>query len=163
MIDPTQGDPRLILTQDGSYLQFTGGQPLMDQGLENLVMISLFTSRGWCGNSFLLESIGSDFEAACNQPITKTSLLLIASAAKAALNHPLFGSVSVTVSNPSGSNLKVSILIIPPGGTVEEILLLRSGGNWISQMLNPSYKRITGPSPIMPGYGGQAWGDNWGG
>lgn len=140
--DFTQGDPRLIITSNGSRLQFTDGQPLMDQGLENHALISLFTRPGWCGNSFLLEPIGSDFEDACNQPITKNSMLQIESAARSALRDTIFGSVSVKVTNPSGGNLRVVISLTPSGGTVSEILLQRNGGNWIMQILNPSYSRI---------------------
>lgn len=140
----TQGDPRLILGPDGAYLQFVGGQPLMDAGLENLALISLFTAPGWCGNTFmnLNSQIGSDFEAACDQPITRAALNQIRNAAERALKHSAFGQVDVTVTNPDGYRLSIQIRITPPGSNPQEILLQKNGGNWKYQAHDPAYRRI---------------------
>lgn len=46
------GDVKLIPSIDGARLDFSGGQPLMDQGLETAVYISLFCSDWW-GNATL--------------------------------------------------------------------------------------------------------------
>ena len=67
MIDPYQGDPKIILTENGATLKFVGGQPVMDRGLENFALISLLTKTGWAGNFFIraeADKIGSDFEEA---------------------------------------------------------------------------------------------------
>lgn len=138
----TQGDPRLILTANGSSLQFTGGQPIMDTGLENLALISLFTGPGWVGNQLLVTGIGSDFEAACNQPITRQALNDIRDAAKRALNDQAFGDVQVSVSNPVGHRLEINIRIAPPGENPQAIQLNRNGENWTFQALNPAYLRV---------------------
>ena len=53
MTDPFDGDPKLILTQNGATLQYLGGQPVLDRGVENQATIALFTAPGWCGNKFL--------------------------------------------------------------------------------------------------------------
>jgi hypothetical protein len=52
-----QGDPALFLQGAGSELIWRGGQSIMDQGLENIVVILLFTTLepktsplGWYGN-----------------------------------------------------------------------------------------------------------------
>lgn len=129
-----QGDPRIILGPDGSRLQFIGGQPLMDKGLENRAIISLFTSPGWCGNKFMKTHIGSDFETECNKPITRQQLNRIREAAERALG----GDAVVTVSNPSGHRLAVHIKIA--GST--DISLMRDGGNWSSQRTEPAYPHI---------------------
>lgn len=142
MISRFQGDPRLVIGPDGSSLQFAGGQPLMDQGLENLAIISLFTAKGWCGNTFMKSDIGSDFEALCNQPLTKSSLVLIKNAATLALGDVAFGSVAVQVANPTGNNLNITIQIEPPGGNPQEVSLQRNGGNWLSQALNPASLQV---------------------
>ena len=151
MTDIMQGDPRMVLGPNGASLQFIGGQPLMDPGLENLALISLFTAPGWCGNRFVnsYSQIGSDFEYLCRQPITRSSLNQIKNAAVLALSDPAFGSVAVTVSNPDGNNLKVLIQIHPPGGTVQELTLQRSGGNWLAQGRTPVYPRINPPLPTL--------------
>ena len=77
MTNNYQGDPRLFLDENGSYLKFKGGQPVMDKGLENMVYIKLFTSKGWAGNTLFsnpANHIGSDFELSLEAPITLQSL-----------------------------------------------------------------------------------------
>lgn len=126
-------DPRLILTPDGTRLQFSGGQPLMDQGMENLVLISLFTAPGWVGNKFLSTQIGSDFEEACRQPITRQSLNLIRNAAERALALTALGKVTVLVTNPTGYRINVQI---------GSVCLSRNNGNWFFQAVDPAYRKV---------------------
>jgi hypothetical protein len=130
------GDPRLFLNVDGSKLIFTGGQPAMDQGLENQALISLFSAPGWAGNDLFddpAQQIGSDFEEAAKQTITVTSLNNIRNAALKALESDAFGNITVDVSNPTGFRIDVRILIEPPGSDVKELLLSKSGLNWQAQ------------------------------
>lgn len=141
-------DPRLILTGSGSRLQFIGGQPLLDDGLENLVLISLFTRNGWCGNVLFNEPIGSTFEEECNKPITRNSLNRIRNAAELALTNPLFGKVTVSVTNPQSYHLSVSIVIEAPGRTKTTLQLFRSGGAWFYQSSDPAYTRVL--NNVMP-------------
>jgi len=129
-------DPRMILTSNGSRLQFINGQPLIDDGLENLALISLFTSPGWCGNKFLSVKIGSDFEAECNKPITRSQLNRIRTAAERALKCDAFGRVTVTVRNPVGHRLEVVALLEQTG---RELVLTRIGQSWQFQATNPAY------------------------
>jgi len=131
-------DPRLILGPDGSRLQFTGGQPLLDHGLENLVMISLFTSKGWAGNRFMATAIGSDFETTCNQPLTRQALDRIRNAAQRALALPILGKVTVTVTNPTGYRLNVLVQSERLGAVV----LARDNGNWSFQVADPAYRKV---------------------
>lgn len=135
-------DPRIVMTADGSSLQFIGGQPLMDDGLENLVLISLFSGKTWCGDTLIGQQIGSDFEEKCGQPVTRTSLNEIRNAAELALKNPLFGKVIVTVSNPQSYRLLVKIVIQPPGKTPLTLSLFRSGGAWYYQSVDPAYRKI---------------------
>lgn len=114
----------------------------MDKGLENLVLISLFTARGWSGNLLLSTSIGSDFESACNQPITLQTLNDIRDAAKRALNSPAFGNVTIEVTNPVSHRLSVYIRVEPPGENPQEIQLNRNGENWAYQATDPAYRRV---------------------
>lgn len=44
------GDPRLIETDSGADLSISNGQPVMDEGLENAVYLSLFSNPTWWGN-----------------------------------------------------------------------------------------------------------------
>lgn len=135
-------DPRLILGPSGSRLQFIGGLPLMDKGLENLALISLFTRPGWAGNSLLSVSIGSDFEEKLNQPVTRRMLNEVRNAAERALVNKAFGRVTVTVTNPQSHWVAVNIVIQPPAGNLVQLRLARSGENWYYQAVYPAYPRI---------------------
>ena len=144
MADIFSGDPRLFLSENGSRLIFKGGQPVMDRGLENLALISLFTRRGWAGNvlfSDIDQQIGGDFEEAANQPITLSMLNDVAQAAERALDNPAFGNVIVTVENPNSNRLNVIILIQPPGQDSKILTLSRNGDNWIAQKEEPAEGR----------------------
>lgn len=149
MTDRFQGDPRIILTPDGSTLKFKGGQPVMDAGLENYVLIALFTHPGWCGNVLFdnpSQKIGSDFEETNELPITISNNEIVREAAIRALGNMqtdgLAESVVVEVTNPFGSARQTKILITPPGGNVRELLLTKNGLNWLAQANDPAYKRI---------------------
>jgi hypothetical protein len=126
-------DPKLILTVNGSYLQFQGGQPLMDNGLENAALLALFTSTGWCGNGMLKAPMGSDFEAACNQPLNRKALNDIRNAAERAIPG-----ATVDVTNPNGNTLRVTVAV--PYGRA--LTLTRESGNWIYQAADPAYLKV---------------------
>jgi phage gp46-like protein len=144
-MDIFSGDPYLTLGKNGSRLTFKGGQPVMDQGLENMVLISLFTKQGWPGNVFFTdpnEKIGSDFIESTRQPITLSALVDIEQAAIRALDNPVFGKITVTVTNPTSDRLNIKISIEPPGQDSSTILLTRNGLNWQAQALNPAHGMI---------------------
>ena len=129
--DRYSGDPRLILTQDGADMAYLGGQPVMDQGLENMAMISLFTGPGWCGNLYLDadEQIGSDFEAACRKAITLAQLNEIQNAAMRALKSDYFPECAVVVTNPRSDWVHLAITL-GPGNTITAD---KRGTNWLAQ------------------------------
>lgn len=145
MIDFTQGDPRLFLDADGSRLIFKNGQPIMDAGLENLALISLFTKQGWAGNDLMDSSdeiLGSDFEEAFNQPITLKALTNIENETKKALASPTFGNITVEVTNPENNRIDISIIIAPPGKDIQKLLLTKNGINWLFQSIAPAHRRV---------------------
>lgn len=145
MADYFSGDPKLVLTPDGSKLVFVGGQPVMDQGLENLALISLFTKKGWAGNAFIADpdkKIDSDFEETANQPVTLTSLNDIAMSGERALKNPAFGKITVETSNPNSHRIDVILTIEAPGQDISTLILTKNGQNWINQNLNPAHRRI---------------------
>lgn len=144
-MDIFSGDPYLTLGPNGSRLHYIGGQPVMDQGLENLAVISLFTKQGWPGNALITDTdqqIGSDFVEAANQPITLQSLTDVEQAAVRALDSPAFGRVTATATNPESDRLNVKILIEPPGQDSATIILTRNGLNWQAQAANPAHARV---------------------
>ncbi len=144
MSDVFQGDPRLFLDENGSELIFIGGQPISDQGLENKVLISLFTRPGWSGNILfddIAQKIGSNFEQTALQPITLQSLNDVRDAAEKALIDPIFGKVTVIVTNPVSQKLIVEITIEPPGQDIKKLMLSKNGYNWVFQATYPAYRR----------------------
>lgn len=132
--DFTQGDPLISVGPDGASLSWKDGQPVMDQGLVNSVLIALFTDPNWAGNAFLGkdEQIGSDFIATCRGPLTLSKLATIEQAASLALDGELYKS-TVTATNPSGAQVKVNARLVPPNGNAQTLVLTRNGQNWINQ------------------------------
>jgi hypothetical protein len=107
------GDPKLYIGPDGADLNFSGGQPEMDTGYNNHVLISLFTAPGWGGNYLFVDpgqKIGSDFEETLNSPITARSMNTIRQSALNAIGNDT-GSVSagVVISNPAGQQINVTV------------------------------------------------------
>ena len=140
-----------MLTENGSKIVYKGGQPVMDQGVENLALISLFTRRGWAGNVLFkdpAQKIGSDFVDAGLEPITLGSLNNVRDAAIKALDHPLFGTVDVMVSNPTSYQTKADIILKPPGEDIKTLTLVKNGLNWIVQVTDPASRRI--PESVKP-------------
>lgn len=136
MIDRFQGDPKLYLTPSGVDMVFSGGQPIMDAGLENLAGISLFTAPGWWGNSLTTnedEKIGSDFEETARGAITLTKINDIKQSAENSLSNPAFGTVEADVTNPVNWRIDMKASISPPGQDAGELALTRNGQNWINQ------------------------------
>jgi hypothetical protein len=144
-MDIFQGDPALKITADGSTLVFIGGQPVMDQGLENQALIALFTEEGWSGN-FLFsdpdQRIGSNFEKLARGPATLSGLALIEKEAEKALSSPIFGTVRAIATNPESWRKDIEITIEPPSRDPFTLLLISNGQNWFSQAENPAHERL---------------------
>lgn len=143
MSNTYEGDPKLYIDKNGSYLDFRGGQPVMDQGLENMAVISLLTKKGWHGNVFLnnVNKIGSDFEEVAKKSITSTSLENTKQAVERALDKPVFGKKIINVENPINYRVDVDIIIEPPGSDTGHLVLEKNGENWLFQKTNPANER----------------------
>ena len=147
-----QGDPAVKITEDGAKMKFINGQPVMDQGLHNAVLISLFTKKGYWGNSLITEEskkIGSDVEKTALEPIVSIqSINNMTDAIDKALgwmvDTKLSQEIEITVTNPSSNNLRASIKITPPGRDSQTLLFLKNGLNWIAQAQNPAAGRLNG-------------------
>lgn len=121
----------MILTAAGADLDYEGGQPVMDRGVQNQALLSLFTRKGWCGNAYLSakEQLGSDFEKTCSKAVTLKSITTdIPDAAGVALKADVFGTIDVSVSNPRSDQLEISIGISAPQDIA--LVLKRSSQGW---------------------------------
>lgn len=144
-----QGDPALKIDKEGSTLKFIEGQPVMDGGFENAVLISLFTKRSWPGNILFnqeSQKIGSDFEESMKKPINLEGLNNRRDAAEKslqwAIDKRLFKEVIVNVTNPNGNTILVNIRITPPNGSEVSLTLQNAGANWRIQRENPAHRRL---------------------
>ncbi|MDR1174104.1 MAG: hypothetical protein LBK83_01370 [Treponema sp.] len=118
----------------GVDFKYISGQPVMDQGVHNVAILSLFTDEGWGGNVFLpVESrIGSDFNKTCKGTITLSRLADIENSAVRALESKLFPQVSAEARNPNGDRLEVNIKI----GLGGSLSLNRENALWQAQARN---------------------------
>ena len=119
------------MLENGAEFKYVGGNPIMDQGVHNAALISLYTRQGWCGNIFLPPEsrIGSDFEKTCEGSLTLSKLADVERAAELALASPLFPEVRAKARNPNSDTLEVNIKI-GPGGALS---LNREGPLWRAQ------------------------------
>jgi phage gp46-like protein len=149
-----EGDPKVFIEEDGSYLRWQGGQPLMDAGWENAIILSLFTTMkphnsklGWFGNHFVEERfrLGSRFEEAMGLPVVPSNLFEAEQAAEQALEWMLdsgyASEVIAAVSAPRTDTKEALVRVTRPDLTVQELLLLRNGINWIFQKEDPAFRR----------------------
>lgn len=144
-----QGDPRLVMGANGTTLKFIGGQPVMDAGLENYILIRLFTKQGWVGNYLfpdLDNQIGTDFEEVASGTLTLQKLIDIEKAAERALKKLVdtgfAESVRAEVFNPQTDNLRLNITVKQPDQEAETLTLNRVNSVWRSQFDDPAYKKI---------------------
>lgn len=140
-----EGDPRIFITDSGAYLDFRACQPVMDGGIENALIISLYTEEGWAGN-YLFDTenkrVGSKFEEANRRPITKQYLLDRIDAADKALewlvSTHLSGGIPVELSNPNGNRVEYKMPVRMPSGGTRNLFFMTNGINWREQILNPA-------------------------
>lgn len=171
-----QGDPKLYVNEQGSYLIFKGGQPNMDAALENRVVIPLLSRRRsksnrkpWVGNiAFRNEAyhIGTDFEESHEGALTLTKLDDIKKAGEKALQSMietnLASDIIVTITNPTAYRLDEEILIKPPNEPISELTLVRNGVNWIIQDQDPPEPDPPDPpEPAPDGFGAYEFGDQY--
>jgi len=120
------GDPGLRMTPDGCTIDYESGQPDMDNGgLENAVVISLFSRFGWPGNALDENQpdrqIGSGFEETIEEkPMNSSTLLDIERAGVAALEWmKTVGAVkdiTVTASIPKRNRINIVVTLTQPDG-----------------------------------------------
>jgi len=136
-----QGDPLLNSNGNGLDIIVLGGQPKLDNGLTNSVILSLFCEP-WFMNVIMeedIEHVGSEFIGFLQtNPITISNLNKARSIALKDLqwmiDEKLVSEVDVRLKNPNGTVIQVLILIKPPGKTAIAILATKYGLNWKIQL-----------------------------
>lgn len=150
VIERFQGDPRIVIDENGADLDFQAGQPVMDRGIENSVLLSLFTAGDWVGNTLVdkpTQKFGGKFLKSVDQPITASALTDIRNAVLSDLNWMLetglAAELDVSVSNPQSTRLKVLVVVKPPKSDLEVFLLTNNGLLWTSQTVDPANERLS--------------------
>jgi phage gp46-like protein len=95
-----EGDPKLFPCGDACDLEIVNGQPIMDDGLENAVFLSIFTTAQWWGNSVALDDAErylSRFNELQRRTLTEAALLDAEEYAKAALAWLVAGRIAASV------------------------------------------------------------------
>jgi hypothetical protein len=117
-----------------SDFKYVAGNPIMDAGVHNAAILSLFTDEGWGGNVFLppVSRIGSDFTRLCKGTITLAKLNDIENSAVRALQSKLFPKAEAEARNPNGDHLEVNIKI----GSGGSLNLNRESALWQAQARN---------------------------
>jgi hypothetical protein len=148
-----EGDPKLILGPSGSRFEYKSGQPVMDRGVENSMLIDLFTKskglnshqNGWIGNYLISDQdqkIGSDYQDKTeNVPITLAGLATIEQEAKKALKGKVYGDVESSATNPTSDKRVNTILVHPPAGAFE-FRTETFSQLWQAQAVDPANERI---------------------
>lgn len=143
------GEPRLIMSANGTTIEIHGGQPVMDAGIENAVQISLFTDPGWFGNLYLDPEyrVGdSTFGQVCEGTLTKTTFVQAENEAKRALkwlvSDGLASEIVASVANRQGIGVDSEVTIVRPSGDEETISHRKYGPNWIRQGEDPASARL---------------------
>jgi hypothetical protein len=139
-----EGDPKIYITANGADMSFRDGQPVMDRGLENAVVLSLH-SRAWFGNLFLREAsqkLNGRFEPTAEGPITLSNLANIENAAQTDLawmvETGVASRVRTATENNTGVSTRTVVAVSPPGADVFTLVATRHGANWISQAFDPA-------------------------
>lgn len=148
--DYTQGDPLVVIGVNGASTVFKNGQPVMDQGLENDILFSLFSGKAWFGNEFIREPasrIESRFVEATRQPITLTAINAdIPDAAqkdlKSLIDNGRISSVDISVRNTASGQIVATFVFHPPGADIFVLEATANGKNWQAQFKYPAHKRI---------------------
>jgi phage gp46-like protein len=135
-----EGDPKLFLQLNGSFLNVIGGQPEMDKTLWNAALISLNTREGWAGNALVdtpAEKIGSQYESTTELNLSVQMINQVKGAAERALkwitDQKLADKITVTVRNPKNHNLETVVIIEKDGEIILQFVLLKNEVNWYAQ------------------------------
>jgi len=130
------GDVRVVNSEDGGEITFEHGQPLMDEGLETAVYLSLFSSPGWWGNSLSTqgEQLGCTLEDLRNGTLSNKVRLDAEETCRKALawlvSEGVADSVTIVASIPRADLLGLVITIKQPATGQAT---LRYAVNWKAQ------------------------------
>lgn len=133
-----EGDIKLFNDPDYKGIKFINGQPVMTGGIDNAVLISLGTKKGWWGNYVIKDlntKVGSDYEdEVSNGVINMNKIAKVRTKAIKALSwmidEGLAKKVDSEPSNPYADRIDNTIMVTRDNN-VENIFEV----NWDNQFL----------------------------
>lgn len=140
------GDLKLFLDEDGAYCRWVNGQPIMDRGLENSVLIALLTKNDDYWGNYLEtdehEKLGSLFTDIIGQPITLDTFNTARTNAEKDLQFltkmKIANAVNMKIQSPTYNSIEAVIRIISPQSETE-LVLSNMGDVWKYQLIDPAY------------------------
>lgn len=142
MAELKEGDPKIFLTPDGMDLEFVDGLPVMENGLENVVAISLGSDLGFSFNRIATtgaESVGSSFIEESKKAITVDQLKIIEDAAEKSLawavSDGLIKSATAEMIYVRNTGYQLQITIAPPVGNNRILIYGQNGDSWVAQQI----------------------------
>lgn len=146
------GEPKLCMTANGADWEISGGHPVMDAGLENWAMYSLFTKPGWWGNYAIKGPYkhGEDceFDDVVEQPLSRSTLIDANNEARRGLQLMIEKGIASeivadVIPREGGLGVDFTIEIHRPSADVSVILLQKYGLNWQRQIIDPASERLS--------------------
>ena len=122
-----QGDPKITISpySDGG-INYEFGQPVMDTGLENAIIISLGTLPGWWGNLLMKkesQKIGSEYDNLTHDVLNSNQIKKIEDNAESTINWMksvgIIEKAESVINNPEADRIENTIIVKKPGGIVE--------------------------------------------
>lgn len=143
------GEPRLCLVEGGTTWDVRGGQPVMDAGHENGVLISLLTKANWWGN-YVLENKyrlpDSNFDNLMEGPIIRSTLIdsekEVVRVLQYLVEQKVVSKITASIYLDSTGAPVANIEIHGIEGTIETFYLRKHGLNWIRQVTDPAHARL---------------------
>jgi phage gp46-like protein len=116
-----EGDVKLSISPEDGGIQYLNGNPVMTGGIDNAVLISLYTNPNWWGNLTRTkesEKLGSEYEEATKGVITAGKLERIQDKARFDLQWMINEGISednqAVSSNPEADRIETAITVTRP-------------------------------------------------
>lgn len=140
MAEIITGDPKMFIDPDGLDLKFIDGLPVMENGLDNLIAISLGTEVGYAGNSAARNSaefVGANFLVESQKSITLNQIKVVEEAAEQSLSwmidNGLASAITASMNYVRSTGYYITIIVSPPVGEDRELIFSQNGENWVIQ------------------------------
>lgn len=139
-LPPLEGDVKMYLTSQGVDVKISDGLLAMENGLENIALISLFTEEGYALNVLArngAEFVGSSFLKETRKTITRNQIKIVEDAAVRAFDWAvrdgLIKRAAANLAYYNSRGYELVVVITPPTGENQKLIFNKNGENWVYQ------------------------------